>query len=92
LYQPINYLLKYQEKYIISSSFKFNMQIISLRQWFPKCGARPPGGAEEIHKGGARGAKLFYSLKINKKHKYNLKNQVLLDGLLSKIRLFMFHI
>jgi hypothetical protein len=24
--------------------------------------------------GGARGAKLFYSLKINKKHKYNLKN------------------
>jgi hypothetical protein len=26
-------------------------------QWFPKCGARPPGG------GGARGAKLFHSLK-----------------------------
>jgi hypothetical protein len=32
---------------------------IDLEQWFPKCGARPPGW-------GARGAKLFYSLKINK--------------------------
>jgi hypothetical protein len=28
-------------------------------------------GAQEILKGGTRGAKLFYSLKINKKHKYN---------------------
>jgi hypothetical protein len=36
--------------------------------------------------------KLFYSLKINKKHKYNQKNLVLLDGLLSKIGLLMFHI
>jgi hypothetical protein len=43
----------------------------SLGQWFPKCGARPPGGAQEILKGGARGAKLFYSQKINRKHKYN---------------------
>jgi hypothetical protein len=42
-----------------------------LKQWFPECGLRPPGGAQEILKGGARCAKLFYSLKINKKHKYN---------------------
>jgi hypothetical protein len=34
---------------------------ISLDQWFSKC------GAQEILKGGARGVKLFYSLKINKK-------------------------
>jgi hypothetical protein len=47
---------------------------------------RAPLGAQEILKGGARGAKLFYSLKTNK------KTQVLLDDLLSKIRLFMFHI
>jgi hypothetical protein len=33
-------------------------------------GAPPGGGAQEILKGGARGAKLFYSLKINK-NKYN---------------------
>jgi hypothetical protein len=38
----------------------------TLGQWFPKFGARPlGGGAQEILKGGARGAKLFYSLKIN---------------------------
>jgi hypothetical protein len=47
----------------------------TILQWFPKYGAPPPWGAQEILKGGgARGAKLFYSLKINKKHKYNLKN------------------
>jgi hypothetical protein len=34
---------------------------IRLGQWFPKSGAPPPPG------GGVRGAKLFYSLKINKK-------------------------
>jgi hypothetical protein len=35
-------------------------------------GARPRGGgAQEILKVGARGAKLFYSLKINKKLKYD---------------------
>jgi hypothetical protein len=42
---------------------------ISLRHWFPKCGAHPPEGGcvcvQEIIKGGAKGAKLFYSLKIN---------------------------
>jgi hypothetical protein len=42
-----------------------------LAQWFPKCGAPPPWGAQETLKGGARGVKLCYSLKINKKHKYN---------------------
>jgi hypothetical protein len=48
---------------------------ISPKQWFPKCGAPPRGGgAQEILKAGARGAKLFYSLKINKKHRCNLKN------------------
>jgi hypothetical protein len=54
-----------------------SLRLLYLTQWFPKCGAR---------------AKLFYSLKIHKKHKYNYKNLVLLDDLLSKIRLFMFHI
>jgi hypothetical protein len=36
----------------------------------------PKVWGQEILKGGggARGAKLFYSLKINKKHKYNYKN------------------
>jgi hypothetical protein len=34
-----------------------------LIQWFPKCGVRPPEGAQEILKESARGAKLFYSLK-----------------------------
>jgi hypothetical protein len=33
-----------------------NFRILLLEQWFPKCGARPPGGAQEILKGaGARG-------------------------------------
>jgi hypothetical protein len=43
----------------------------------PKVWGAPPwggGGAQEILKGGARGVKLFYSLKINKKHKYKKKN------------------
>jgi hypothetical protein len=44
--------------------------LISTTSVVPKCGARPPG-AQEILKGGARGAKLFYSQKINKKHKCN---------------------
>jgi hypothetical protein len=50
---------------------KIDEPLIELRQWFPKCGARPPGEAQEILKGDARGAKLFYLLKINKNHKYN---------------------
>jgi hypothetical protein len=37
----------------------------------PKVWGAPPGRVQEILKGGARGAKLFYSQKINKKHKYN---------------------
>jgi hypothetical protein len=44
---------------------------IPLEQWFPKSRGSPLGGAQEIFKGGAKSAKLFYSLKINKKHKYN---------------------
>jgi hypothetical protein len=35
-----------------------------------------PKEAQKILKGGARGAKLSYSLKINKKHKYNKKNLI----------------
>jgi hypothetical protein len=55
--------------------------LIDVMQWFPKCGVRPPGG------GGARGAKLFYSLQYVKNTSIIRKIKVLLDGLLSKIRL-----
>jgi hypothetical protein len=42
----------------------------TTRPVVPKVWGAPPWGVEEILKGGARGAKLFYSLKINEKHKY----------------------
>jgi hypothetical protein len=45
--------------------------LLPPRSVVPKVWGAPPGGGEEILKGDARGAKLFYSLKINKKHKYN---------------------
>jgi hypothetical protein len=75
------------------SSPEYKSVMLLLHQWFPKCGARPPGGVQEILKGGARGVKLFYSLKINKKNTITIRKIfVLLDVLLSKITLFMFHI
>jgi hypothetical protein len=60
-----------REFYVLLRYITKNVGCVGLTQWFPNCGAFPPGGAQEILKGGARGAKLFYSLKINKKHKYN---------------------
>jgi hypothetical protein len=44
----------------------FKLYHFTKEQWFEKCGARPPGGTQQILKAGARGVKLFYLLKINK--------------------------
>jgi hypothetical protein len=55
----------FSTEYVTAGTDKLSF---GLGQWFPNCGGRPPGGgARDPQGGGARGAKLFYSLKINKK-------------------------